>query len=137
MIGTNEKSDRSAEVADPDLGCTGVEIEGAFFVDLGRGVGWGENLDTDFGCAGKHNWPIVEFRASRSEPYDIDGFDTIGGGNRTFGQSTAFGEEAFQQVGNLALAICVRERGRGTHKDVAVPIRLHAVWEPGELGIGQ
>jgi hypothetical protein len=85
MIGTNEKSDRSDEVADPDLGCTRVEIEGALFVDLGRGVGRGENLNTDFGRAGKHNRPIAEFRASRSEPYDIDGFDTIGGGNRTSG----------------------------------------------------
>ena len=31
----------------------------------------------------------------------------------------------------------MRESGRGTHEDVTVPIRLHAVWESGELGIGQ
>jgi hypothetical protein len=137
MINARKERHGPVELANPDLGGAGVEIEGAFFVDFGWGVGWGENLDTDFGRAGKHNRPIDEFRPGRSEPYDIDGFDTVGGGNRTFGQSAAFGEKAFQQVGNLALAICVRERGWGTHEDVAVPIRLHAVWEPGELGIGQ
>ena len=137
MINARKERHRPVEVADPDFGCAGVEIKRAFFVDLGCAVGWGENLDTDFGCAGKRNRPIDEFRAARSQPYDIDCFDAIGGGNRTFGQRAAFGEAAFQQVGNLALAICVGESGRGTHDDMSVPIGLHTVWKPGELRISQ
>ena len=41
MIRTNKKSDRSVEVADPDFGGAGVEVESAFLVDLGWGVRWG------------------------------------------------------------------------------------------------
>ena len=137
IINARKKGHGTVEFADADLGRASVEVEGAFFVDLGCDVGWGENLDTDFGCGGQHNRPIDEFRAARSEPYDVDCFDAIGGGKRTFGQRAALGEEAFQQVGNLALAISVGESRRGTHNDMSVPIGLHTVWKPGELRISQ
>ena len=47
MIGTDEKRNRSVEVAYPNLGGACIEIERAFFVDLGRGIGRRENLDAN------------------------------------------------------------------------------------------
>src|SRR6516165_8955758 len=53
MIGTNKKGHRAIEVAGPDLGGAGVEIESAFFVDLGRGIRSGKDLYTNRRSTGK------------------------------------------------------------------------------------
>jgi hypothetical protein len=47
MIGTDEKRNRPVEIAYPNLGGTCVEIERAFFVDLGGGIGRRKNLDAN------------------------------------------------------------------------------------------
>jgi len=47
MVGTNKKGHRTVEVADPDLGGAGVEIESAFFVHLALGIRRGKDFDTD------------------------------------------------------------------------------------------
>jgi transposase len=44
MIGTNKKRHGAIEVADPNLSGAGVEVEGAFFVNLGRGIRSGKDL---------------------------------------------------------------------------------------------
>jgi conjugative transfer signal peptidase TraF len=45
IISARKEGHGAVEVTDPDLGAASVEAEGAFFIDLGCGVGWGENLD--------------------------------------------------------------------------------------------
>jgi hypothetical protein len=44
MIGTNKKRHGAIEVADPNLSGAGVEVEGAFFVNLGRRIRSGKDL---------------------------------------------------------------------------------------------
>jgi hypothetical protein len=49
MVGTNKKGYRTVEVADPDIGGAGVEIESAFFVHLALAIRRRKDFDTDFG----------------------------------------------------------------------------------------
>jgi hypothetical protein len=49
-IWSREKGERTIEVADPDLGSAGVEIKGAFIVDLSMGIRWRNDLDAGLRC---------------------------------------------------------------------------------------
>jgi len=92
MIRTNKKGHRSIEVADPNLGRTGVEVQGAFFVDLGWSVRWGKDFDTDFGCVSEKIWILVYLGTLLSEPRNVGCLDSIGGRNGAFGERRAVGE---------------------------------------------
>ena len=135
MIRTNKKSDRSVEVADPDFGGAGVEVESAFFVDLGWGVRWGKDFDTDFGCTSEKNRILVYLGALVSEPRNVGCLDSIGGRNGAFGERRAVGEQALKKTRDSGLAARVTRSGRWTHDDMSVPIRLDPVGELGELRI--
>ena len=71
------------------------------------------------------------------EPHKVNGFDTVSGGKRAFGESTTVGKEGLQQVGDLALAVGVGESWRWTHDDVSVSIGLDPIGEFGQARIGQ
>ena len=135
MIRTNKKSDRSVEVADPDFGGAGVEVKSAFFVDLGWGVRWGKDFDTDFGCTSEKNRILVYLGALVSEPRNVGCLDSIGGRNGAFGERRAVGEQALKKTRDSGLAARVTSSGRWTHDDMSVPIRLDPVGELGELRI--
>jgi hypothetical protein len=135
MIRTNKKSDRSVEVADPDFGGAGVEVESAFFVDLGLGVGWGKDFDADFRCTGEKDGFLVNLRSLLSEPRNVGCLDSIGGRNGAFGERRAVGEQALEENGESGLAARVTSSGRWTHDDMSVPIGLDPVGEPGELRV--
>jgi hypothetical protein len=137
MINARKERHRAVEVADPDLGGAGVEVEGAFFVDLGWGVRWGKDLDADFGRASECEGSLEQLWPATVEPHEVNGFDTVSGGKRAFGESTTVGEEGLQQVGDLALAVGVGESWRWTHDDVSVPIGLDPLGECGQSRIGQ
>jgi len=92
MIRTNKKGHRSIEVADPNLGRAGVGVQGAFFVDLGWGVRWGKDFDTDFGCVSEKIWILVYLGTILSEPRNVGCLDSIGGRNGAFGERRAVGE---------------------------------------------
>ena len=92
MIRTKKKSHRTVEVADPDFGGACVEIERAFFVDLGWGVRWRKDLDADFGCASEKDGFLVNLRALLPEPRNIGRLDSIGSRNGAFGERRAVGE---------------------------------------------
>src|SRR5262249_46168055 len=48
-INARKERHRSVEVTNPDLGRSGVEIKGTFFVDLGLGIGRRKDLNADLG----------------------------------------------------------------------------------------
>jgi hypothetical protein len=137
VIRTNKKRHRSIEVADPNLGGASVEIQGALFVHFGLSIGRRKNLDTDFRGRGEQNRSFDEFSPSRGEPDDIDGFDTVSGGEWTLGQSAAVRKEISKEISDVSLAICVGERWRRTHKDTAKPIGLKPIRELRELGVSK
>lgn len=135
MIRTKKKSHRTVEVADPDFGGAGVEVKSAFFVDLGWGIRWGKDFDTDFGCTSEKNRILVYLGALVSEPRNVGCLDSIGGRNGAFGERRAVGEQALKKTRDSSLAAGVTSSGRWTHDDVSVPIGLDAVGELGELRV--
>jgi hypothetical protein len=137
MINARKERHRAVEVADPDLGGAGVEVEGAFFVDLGWGVRWGKDLDADLGRESECEGSLEQLWPATVEPHEVNGFDTVSGGKRTFGKSTTIGEEGVQQVGDPALAVGVGESWRWTHDDVSVSIGFDSIGEFGQVRIGQ
>jgi len=137
MINARKERHGSVEVADPELGGAGIEIEGAFFADLGWGIGWGKDLDADLGRTSEYEGSLQQLEPAAVEPHEVNGFDTVSGGKRAFGESTTVGEEGLQQVGDLALAVGVGESWRLTHDDMSMPIGLDPVGELGEVLVGQ
>jgi hypothetical protein len=137
IIRTNEKDDRSVEVANPDLGRAGIEIEGAFLVDLGGGIRRRKNLDANVRCADKDGRVLTNFGTLRSEPGDIDGSDAGGGGKRALGNGFARGEQLKQQSSNLDLPTPMSRSRWGAHEETSVLIGLDAIRQLGELWIGE
>jgi type IV secretory pathway protease TraF len=137
MIDARKERHGTVEVADPDLGGAGVEVEHAFLVDLGGGIRWGKDFDADLGGASQYEGTLEQLGPATVQPHEVNGFDTVSGGKRAFGESTTVGEEGLQQVGDLALAVGVGESWRWTHDDMSMPIGLDPVGEPGEVLVGQ
>src|SRR5262249_47986735 len=120
MIGTNEKRYRTVEIADPDLGSTGVETEGTFFVDLGLGVRWRKDFETDFGGASENDGLQVKFRSAGVKPSDVEGLHAVSGRNSAFRQGLAVGQEPYNSV----LAARMAKTWRRSHQDMSVSIGL-------------
>jgi hypothetical protein len=137
MIRTKKKRHGTVEVAGPDLGGAGVEVERAFLVNLGGGIRWGKDFDADLWRASQYEGSLDQLGPATVEPHEVNGFDTVSGGKRAFRESTTVGEEGLQQVGDLALAIGVGESWRWAHDDVSVPIGLDPIGECGQSRIGQ
>jgi hypothetical protein len=127
MIGTDKKQYRTIEITDPDLGGTGVEVEGAFFLDLALGVGRGKHFDTDFRCARENKWALSELGAVATQPGDIYGFDSVCGRYGALRPGPTAGKELNQQSHDVALAIGVDKTWRRRHEDVSVSICLDPI----------
>jgi len=132
-----KEGNRTVQSANPDLGCAGIEIEGAFFVDFGGGIGGGKNLNADLGRAFEKDEPREVLCPTRSEPGDIDGLDTGGGGNGAFREDISGREELLQEGADPDLAVSVKRSWRRSHKEVTVLIGLDAIGELSELRVGQ
>jgi len=134
-IRSNKKIHRTVKVANPDFGGAGVEVKGAFFVDLRWGIRRRKDFDADFGCMSEKNRFLVYLGTLVSEPRDVSCLDSIGGRNGAFGERRAVREQAFEETGDSGLAARVTSSGRWTHDDMSVPIRLEPVGELGELRV--
>ena len=135
MIRTNKKSDRSVEVADPDFGGAGVEVESAFFVDLGLGVGWGKDFDADFRRARQKARLKVKFGPGGIQPCDVERLHAVSGRNRALGQRLAVGQKLVEEAYDSVLAARMTEAGWGSHEDVSVTIRLDAIGQFGQTRV--
>jgi hypothetical protein len=137
MSRTNEKGDRSVEVANPDLGGTGIKIEHAFFVDLGPCIRRRKDLDANVWGPEKDDWVLTNFGPLRSEPGDIDGSDACSGRKRALGNAFARGEQLKEQSSYLDLPTAMSRSGWGAHEDTTVLISLDAIRQLSELRISE
>ena len=72
MIRSGEECEEAVAVAYPDLGGSGIEIEDAFFGDLGCGIGGGKDFDANLrGARQKRNVLANLFRLASSQPTSI------------------------------------------------------------------
>ena len=136
MVGTNKKGHRTVEVADPDLGGAGVEIESAFFVHLALAIRRGKDFDTDFGCTCEDKGSLPELGSTPGKPSEVNGLYAIGSRERTLCQSAAVRKEISEEVCNVPLAIGVGKTWWGSHEDMPVSIGLDPVGELGQFRIG-
>ena len=86
MIRTGEECEGAVAVADPDLGGSGIEIENAFFSDLGCGIGGREDFDANLRGARQKGNVSADLIPTGIKPTDIDSFDPVSVRNRTLGQ---------------------------------------------------
>ena len=131
MIRSGEECEGAIAVADPDLGGAGIEIEDAFFVDLGNGVGGGIDLDADLGSALEQGQLADILRAPRGEPGNVDGFHAAGGRKRALRHDFSVRLQSVQKNADIDLALAMKRSWRRTHEDVAMLIGFNAVGEPG------
>jgi hypothetical protein len=137
MINARKERHGSVEVADPDLGGAGIEVEGAFLLDLGWGVRWGKDFDADLGRASEYEGSLEQFRTATAEPGEVHRLNPVGCRNGAFGERSTLREELQQKSKHLALAVGVHEARRGRHKDMSMPIGLDPVGELREVLVGQ
>jgi len=137
MINARKEGHGSVEVADPDLGGAGIEVEGAFLLDLGWGVRWGKDFDADLGRASEYERSLEQLETATAEPGEVHRLNPIGCRNGAFGEWSTHGKELQQTSKHLALAVGVQEARRGRHKDVSMPISLDPVGELREILVGQ
>ena len=97
MIRTKKKRHGTVEVADPDLGGAGVEVERAFLVNLGGGIRWGKDFDADLWRASEYEGSLDELGPATVEPHEVNGFDTVSGGKRAFGRVRPLGRRDFNR----------------------------------------
>ena len=137
MVNGRKERHGALEVAAPDLGGSGIEIQGAFFVDLCCGLRRGKHLDTDFWCAGEDEGSLPELNSTLAEPSQVDGLNSVSSRERTFCQNASIRQEIFEEVGNVSLAIRMQKTWWGSHDDTAVSISLNSLRECGESRICQ
>jgi hypothetical protein len=135
MISARKERHGTVEVADPDLGSAGVEIEGTFFVDLGLGVRWRKDFDTDFGGASQKGGLQVKFRPAGVKPSNVEGLHAVSGRNSAFRQGLAVGQELVQKPYNSVLAARMAKTWRRSHQDMSVSIGLDPVRQVRQPGI--
>ena len=115
----------------------GIKVESPFFVDLGRRIGRGEDLDTDF-------WRELEqdelghvLSSVGSGPCDICGLDAASGGNCAFCEDLPVREELQQQRANTALPVTMDGSWGRRHNQMPMLIGLDATGKLGKLGVSQ
>jgi hypothetical protein len=68
MIRSGEECEGAIAAADPDLCGPGIEIEDAFFSDLGCGIGGGEYLDANLRGAGEKGNVLTDLVPTAIKP---------------------------------------------------------------------
>jgi conjugative transfer signal peptidase TraF len=136
-VRSHKKGNGAVEVANPDLGGAGVEVQCALFGDFGARIGRGNNLNTDLWCTLEEGETADVLGTLRGEPGHVDGFDSAGSGKRTLGECDPAREKLAQQTRDMSLAPAMDRSRRRTHKNVAMLIGFNAMREFGERGISQ
>jgi len=137
MVGTDKKRHGTIEVADPNLGGAGVEIERTFFNDLALSVRRGKDFNTDFRGANEDGGfrLITDFKPAWREPSDIDGLDAVSSRERALRNDEALGKQVGQKIAQGKLSAPVAESWRGSHEDMSVSIGLYSIRQLRQPGI--
>src|ERR1700674_4389084 len=122
-----KEGNRTVKVTDPDLLSPGIEVEGAFLIDLGREIRWGKDFDANVGSASEQGKILADLVAGGVKPSDVNSLDTAGSGNRALRERSARWEQTEQQSDDLTLAGGMSETRRRAHNDESILIGLDAI----------
>jgi hypothetical protein len=135
MIRSREECEGAVAVAYPDLGGSGIEIEDAFFRDLGCGFGRGKDFDANLRGARQKGKVLADLIPTGIKPTDINSLDAVSGRNRALGQRMTPGSKLNQQSNNMTLALRMAKTGWGSHEDMPMAISLDAIGHLGEVRV--
>ena len=137
-IRTNKKGHRTVEVARPNLGRAGVEVEGAFFVDLGRGIRSGKDLYANRRGSGKRGRWVSDQPTFLSDGEQ----DDIGNSNLAVASKDSLldcgefaGVKLIEEIGNSASSLAMVKARGWRHDELAGSVDLEAFGTIGEGGI--
>jgi hypothetical protein len=139
MINARKERHRTVEIADPDLGRAGVEIESAFFVDLGRSIRSGKDLDAHMRSSGKRRRCISVKPAflSVGEQDDIGDSDlAVASKDSLLDRGEFAGVKVVEQISNSTSSLAMVEARGWRHDELAGSVDLEAFGPIGKGGIG-
>ena len=137
-IRTNKKGHRTVEVARPNLGRAGVEVEGAFFVDLGRGIRSGKDLYANRRGSGKRGRWVSDQPTflSDGEQDDIgDSHLAVASKDSLLDCGKFAGLKLIEEIGNSASSLAMVKARGWRHDELAGSVDLEAFGTIGEGGI--
>jgi hypothetical protein len=138
MINARKKRHGAIEVADPNLGGAGVEVEGALFVDLGLGIRSGKDLYANRRSTGKRGRWISDQPTflSDGEQDDIgDSHLAVASKDSLLDCGKFAGVEVVEEIGNSASSLAMVEARGWRHDELAGSVDLEAFGTIGESGI--
>ena len=138
MIWTNKKRHRTLEITNPDLGRAGVEIESAFFVDLGSSIRSGKDLDANRRGSGKRGRWISDQPAFLilGEQDDIGDPDLAVASKDSLLDCGEFAAvKLIEEIGNSASSLAMVKARGWRHDELAGSVNLEAFGTIGEGGI--
>ena len=138
MIGTNKKRHGAIEVADPNLSGAGGEVEGAFFVNLGRGIRSGKDLYANRRGSGKRGRWVSDQPTflSDGEQNDIgDSHLAVASKDSLLDCGKFAGLKLIEEIGNSASSLAMVKARGWRHDELASSVDLEAFGTIGEGGI--
>lgn len=121
----------------PDLLCAGVKVERRFLPHFRFRVARGKHFHANLRGAGKTR-PVTQLmQALGRRPRHICRLDTVGRGDRAFGEDTAVRDQCSKQVSDFGLVASVACGRRRTHDDVSKAVRFNAAFEAGQFAVGE
>lgn len=108
-LGGREEAEGAVVIAEPDLGGTGVEIEGHLFRHFFFGISGREDLGADFGGGEEDVGFLGLGELGVGEPSDVGGADAIRGGDRDFMKCLASAKIEIQKPNQFTALETVRE----------------------------
>jgi len=138
MIGTNKKRHRALEVANPDLGGAGVEVERAFFRDLGCGARSEKDFDANRRSVRKERCWISDqppFLSAAEQDNIGDSDLTIASKDGLLDCGQLAGVKVVQAVGNGASSLAMIEARRRRNNELPGRVDLKAFRPIGKSGI--
>jgi hypothetical protein len=135
MISARKERHGSVEIADPDLGGAGGEIEGAFFVDLGWGVRSGKDFDANRRSSRKRGCCVSDKPAflSLGEQDDVGDPDlAVASKDGLLNRGELAGVKMVEEIGNSTSSLAMVEARGWRHDELACPIDFEAFRPIGE-----
>ena len=138
MINARKKRHGAIEIADPNLDCAGVEVEGPFFVDLSLGVRSGKDLYANRRGSGKRGRWISDQPTflSDGEQDDIGDSDLAVASKDSLLDCGEFASiQLVEEIGNSASSLAMIKARRWRHDELAGSVDLEAFGAICEGGI--
>jgi hypothetical protein len=138
MMNARKERHGAIEITDPNLGGAGIEVQGAFFVDLSLGVGSGKDLHANRRGSGKRGRWIKNkptFLSEGEQDNIGDSHLAVASKDSLLDRAEFAGIQVVEEIGNSASSLAMVEARRWRHDEFAGGVDLETFGTIGEGGI--